>query len=261
MLNAKIIIWNRLRDISAIINCNFKIRAFIFILLRTIIRPLSIDEKYIAKILPNGISKFNQTFFFTRRQTLDFIFLSDWYERETTRFLQSQHYDKFVVVGSHIGRFAIGMRDIADHVFAYEPDRDNYNILLANKILNNATAVNVYNTAVGGEHGWCQMHIDTNTSINTGKKLVKMDSIANKESVEVFSLDTILKEHDVTSDSLILLDAEGYEFEIINNSKNLQLIKPWIILESFDIEKLVSHIKYLKICKVLDSYNYLIRVC
>jgi len=74
--------------------------------------------------------------FLTRKNSMDIAHLSNLYEYETTKFILHLKPKIFVDVGAHIGRFSLILAKRGSKVFAYEPEKGNYNRLIKNIKLN-----------------------------------------------------------------------------------------------------------------------------
>lgn len=226
MLSFKIILINRLRDFFAIISCSFILRGSLFIILRTLIRPFCINENFISNLIPIGISRLYSYIFFTRARTLDFVFISKFYEPETTNYILNNFFDKVFIFGGHIGRYALLASSQANIVKVLEPDNDNFRILRANVFLNNIKNIEILNKAIGTENCTVEMISDPNCFNNTGKKF-PVKSVDKSISVEQITVDQIFS-LEMKGKNLVLIDIEGMEDGLI--SYNYELFKGKILI-------------------------------
>lgn len=117
-----------------------------------------------------------------------------------------------VVAGSHIGYYPliIGSNNFQSLVYALEPNPNNFLRCKENVRLNNIGNIKVLDKALGKNSGKERMYFDFGQS-----SLVSTDRDHNGEGlVDVTTLDQLAKEIDKPI-SLIVLDAEGYEENII----------------------------------------------
>ena len=125
--------------------------------------------------------------------------------------------DVVVDIGANIGAFSILAAKNASNgkVFAYEPNKKNYSLLLKNKSLNNLHNLLVLNLAVAGEKGHVDLFI---SKLNEGahsiydadsKKSVKVKSIRLRD---IFAMNNLKKIN------YLKIDAEGAEYDILLNT-------------------------------------------
>lgn len=129
------------------------------------------------------------------------------YEIGTTRFIKKNlHGGVAFDVGANIGYYSRLMSHYADHVYAFEPDVDNFRILEQNcKQHPNITPLNMAVCDRGGIADFFKvMHSAMRHSlIDEGN--------TKKLTVACTSLDAFIKEHGITGVSLVKIDVEGAE--------------------------------------------------
>lgn len=131
------------------------------------------------------------------------------WEPATARLVHSLQAKRAVVAGSHIGYYPliITHANAEAQVFAFEPNPQNFQRLVVNK--NNR--IHTFDVALGDTNENKNMHFDAGQS-----SLVDTQRKQNEHGeVKVVTLDTFLKE----PIDLMVLDAEGYEFNILKGSK------------------------------------------
>jgi FkbM family methyltransferase len=138
--------------------------------------------------------------------------------------------DVIVDIGAHIGIFAImaAQMRVGVKVFAYEPETDNFALLVDNVKLNPKLSITIFNKAVSTQNTKKRLYLSCD---NTGAH--SLFGHGNKcEIVECVNLGAILDALPDKRIDLLKLDCEGSEFEILMNAtaKELQSIQR-IIME------------------------------
>lgn len=161
----------------------------------------------------------NKTKFKLRVNTTDKLVLLEVWRTKTyiDQDFNIKKNDVVVDIGANIGAFSIlAARKASDgRVFAYEPNKKNYSLLLKNKSLNNLHNLLVFNLAVAGEKGHVDLFIsklnDCAHSIYSAdsKKSVKVKSIGLRDIFAMNNLKRI---------NYLKIDAEGAEYDILLNT-------------------------------------------
>ena len=141
--------------------------------------------------------------------------------------------DIFVNVGANFGYYICMARNMGVRSIAIEPIPVNQNILKKNLIENNWDQnVILHSVACGNS--------DENVTIygeGTGASIIKgwaQNPSRLKHVVPMKKLDNILSNEKVTTKSVILIDVEGFEFDVLHGAQNIlgSKDKPVIMLES-----------------------------
>ena len=141
--------------------------------------------------------------------------------------------DIFVNVGANFGYYICMARNMGVRSIAIEPIPVNQNILKRNLIENNWDQnVILHSVACGNS--------DENVTIygeGTGASIIKgwaQNPSRLKHVVPMKKLDNILSNEKVTTKSVILIDVEGFEFDVLHGAQNIlgSKDKPVIMLES-----------------------------
>lgn len=123
-------------------------------------------------------------------------------------------------IGAHGGMFSIYCFcfNLTMQVFAYEPDAENYAAMKENLKLNNVRNVLIKNVAVGAQVGERVLYLSRdshNHSIMGAGSAGDYSGVEKK--VQVVTLERILEQNRLASVSLVKMDCEGAEFEILEN--------------------------------------------
>jgi len=153
------------------------------------------------------------------------------WEPVTSRFVEVLAKDAQCVVnaGAHIGYYSLLVSKINPNskVFAFEPNPHNYERLVRNIALNSFKNIQAVPAAIGDKNTSIKMFFDFGQSSFVESRRVH----AGEGIVQVHTLDSFFKESSVMPD-LIVLDAEGYEPNILRGAVNvIDAGKPNIIFE------------------------------
>jgi len=151
------------------------------------------------------------------------------YEPYETQLIlrQTKIGDTVVDVGANIGYYTVLLADKVGKtgkVYAFEPDKTNFEILVKNIETNNLKNVVAINAAVGSISGKKILYKSKN---NLGDH--KLYGNGEKETVKIIKLDNYFKDIKV---DLMKIDTQGWEPEVIDGAKELiKKNKPVIFLE------------------------------
>lgn len=123
-------------------------------------------------------------------------------------------------IGAHIGMFSVycACFNSTMQIFAYEPDIENYAAMKENLKLNNVQNVLARNVAVGGVIGERILYLSRdshNHSIVGAEGAGDFSGVEKK--VQAVTLERIFAQNRLASASLVKMDCEGAEFEILEN--------------------------------------------
>lgn len=152
-------------------------------------------------------------------------------------------------LGSCIGDFAVLAAHRGAKVYAFEPDKNNFDILIKNIEINGMQdRITAYNMAIGPEAGECGF--DNNCENTGGYTMSESSSL----KVPVTTLAHIMKENDHTHIDLLKIDVEGSEYAIFSNSDNAQLNKIKTIVGEYHLDINKPHYNKLALRDVLQNH-------
>lgn len=121
-------------------------------------------------------------------------------------------------IGAHRGMFSIycAVLNARMQIFAYEPDEANFAAMKENLKLNNVENVRMKNVAIGDESAQRILYLsnDSHNHSLLGAEAVG-DFSGEEKLVNVVTLERILEQNRLASVSLVKMDCEGAEFEIL----------------------------------------------
>lgn len=134
-------------------------------------------------------------------------------------------------LGSCIGDFAILAAHRGAKVYAFEPDKNNFEILIKNIEINGMKdRIKAYNMAIGPEAGEFGFN---NNFENTGGYTMSEDSLLK---VPVTTIAHIMNENVHSHIDLLKLDVEGSEYAILSNPDTAQLDKIKTIVGEYHLD-------------------------
>lgn len=153
--------------------------------------------------------------------------------------------DVFIDGGANIGRYSITLADNFNKVYAFEPFPHNLEILRKNISLNSVKNVEVVNGALWSE-------VCTKTLFVKGggtNSLVDREMAVGRLKVKTTTLDMFLRKRKIAPSqvSLVKLDVEGAELEVLKGAKRLLSVgRPVIIFEALDNHSLETVSTFLE---------------
>ena len=142
--------------------------------------------------------------------------------------------DVTVEVGANIGYYALLESRLiggSGKVYAIEPSKDNIELLRRNIELNGRTNIDTYECAIGDTNGYAPIYLMKQRNLNTLRDVAGTEKeayLARKTEVRVMTLDEFIR--DKRYPSLVRMDVEGYEYQVIKGMKNILAQKLPLIL-------------------------------
>lgn len=123
-------------------------------------------------------------------------------------------------IGAHVGMFSIycAVLNPVTKIFAYEPDEENFDAMKENLQLNHVKNVTMKNVAIGGVVGQRTLFVSRDSHNHSLLSAEAAGDFSGEEKdVQVVTLERILKQNRLQRVSLVKMDCEGAEFEILEN--------------------------------------------
>ena len=161
--------------------------------------------------------------------------------------------DTVIDIGGHIALFSLYAAEKckSGKIFTFEPVKENFNLLKENIEINNFKNIFPKNIAVSNNNSNITIFLNDDQS---GHGMYKKTSKAR--NIKSINLEEIFLENEITICNLLKIDAEGAEFEILENiNKNMFENVENIIFEYHIFEK-NSNYRLENIIKKLEMNGY-----
>jgi len=146
-----------------------------------------------------------------------------------------------VDIGAHIGLFSLFASKVlqANRIISVEPDFANFELLSKNISANHVENASLVKAAIAGESGEKRIY---NTSSNTGGHSLYARGVSSI-GVWTVSLTELFKASNISECSLLKMDCEGAEMEILENApdkllRNVSAISLEYHLDDYPRERL-----------------------
>ena len=157
--------------------------------------------------------------------TADFILKGGVHEDTTIEYLKSVG-GNIIHAGTGFGDFLPALKD-CDSVWAFEPNHLMYLSSLETISLNNISNVKLFSDALGDHNGIAKLKEIDEKGLEMGPRSEMSD---DGVEVKIVKLDSIIPKD--CKISVIHLDLEGYEFQVLNGAKEIiERDRPIIVLE------------------------------
>jgi FkbM family methyltransferase len=152
--------------------------------------------------------------------------------RELMQFVRTDSV--FFDVGAYFGYYSMlaALRTKAE-IFAFEPVRANYELLVAHRELNGLENVQPFQLALSDEVGEVRFAIAPGSNRGTGHLAMEPgDSSQEMERVQATTLDHFVDVHQVSRIDLMKLDVEGAELQVLaGGSETIRRHRPVLLVE------------------------------
>ena len=148
--------------------------------------------------------------------------------------------DVFVDAGANQGLYSIlaAMKSPEIKVFSIEPSKNARKKLKLNILLNLRSNIQVIPFAVGLKHEDTELNVcdGFESGMNSLRAICDENNIYHSEKVSVQSLEFLYKTYKMKKISVIKIDCEGAELDILNGATDLIFtrMRPYIIIEISD---------------------------
>lgn len=156
-------------------------------------------------------------------------------------------------IGANIGEFSLAShKRFAATVYAFEPDPKAYRCLVSNIESSKASGgIRSLNLAAGKENGFQDFYLST---VEADSSLMPILSAANLIQVEVLKLQDFMEREKIERVSLLKMDAEGYEPEVLMGlGKSITKIQTLTIDVS---EERIGSSTFADVSKIVSRYGF-----
>lgn len=202
------------------------------------------------KIFFNNFTIRNYDGLFLCRDNVDLDVVSEDFERGIRSYFKEFKKGVFIDIGSNIGKYTVMIGNQLNDkgkVISIEPHPQNFEVLQKNIELNNCKNVTSLNIACWNKKNELKLynHEDQPLLASAVKKSRKYIT------VKADTLDSILKNLEISNIDMVKIDVEGAESEVLKGMDYiLKNKKPKVIFEAWDDD-------YLEACKkILENYGY-----
>ena len=187
--------------------------------------------------------------FYCRDRTFDLHIISDTYEYNVRKIIEklSKKSKIIIDVEANIGKYSILASKSNPHakVFAIEPEKENFEVLEKNKILNNCKNLELIKVALNDKNQKVKLY---KAEVNKGGHSLKYSSNSrNFEIVEGKKFEDIFT-NKIKKVDLMKIDAEGAELEILKGTQKF--------LKEKKIKNIIIELNDLETRKFLESFGY-----
>ena len=154
-------------------------------------------------------------------------------ERYSTDYMKEivQEQDTIIDIGANSGYYALLESRLANKgkVYAIEPVPRNVWLLNQNIELNNYRNISVHRFAIGDRNGRGEMYLYEKGNLCSFKENIQ-NKFTGKMAVPIVKLDSFINKYVSGDPTLIRMDVEGYEYQIIKGMTDiLESNKPLIL--------------------------------
>lgn len=168
--------------------------------------------------------------------------------------------DVFFDIGANIGFFSILAARCAGtsgQVYAYEPVKRNADAIVRGAALNGLDTIRVFNEAVGAMTGRADLLLTRHIG---GAALASADvppDMTGRLEVDVTTLDDSISRHGLRPPSLVKIDVEGAEIEVLRGMTGvLRAHRPAVLYEVDDATREGLDSKARQIASFMESAGY-----
>ena len=168
--------------------------------------------------------------------------------------------DVVLDIGANIGYYVLVESQLvgkSGKVYAVEPVCGNFELLQKNVQLNNFTNVSTFQFAFGEKDGKSEIYVSDKSNLCAMTKNAVGGKIINTQEVSVETVDTFFK--DKAPPSLIRMDVEGYEYEIIKGMAKTLKCNTRILAELHPLLAYMDPEKMNEMFDVLEQNNFRVR--
>jgi len=164
--------------------------------------------------------------------------------------------DIFVDVGANVGFYSLNAANYYANVLSFEPVSETYSNLNENVSLNSFNNIDLFKVGLSDSKAIAEIHLNP---LNSGGASLKKfsENVQNqfqdykweKETIELTTIDEVMKKISPNKKILMKIDVEGHELSVLKGGlKTINLFRPLIYAEIMRDEE-----KFKSIKKILPS--------
>lgn len=159
-------------------------------------------------------------------------------------------------IGANIGYYVLQEAKLSKKVYAIEPVKENYDVLIKNIKVNSYSNTFTYKMACGDVCKGDYINISSKHNLSSMINVNSRDVI-RKDMVQVVTVDKFII--DKETPTFIRMDVEGYEYEIIKGMTDL--LESGCQLKIFiELHLDILKGKAIELCKILKRYGFEISI-
>lgn len=162
-------------------------------------------------------------------------------------------------VGANIGEVSFNFANKYPHaiVHGFEPHPTTYQKLKRNYSLNSFKNLHLQNLGLGAQKG--EVYFEEREIGNPGMNRVTSDPKKSTHKIAITTLDSFIEENQIPPVSIIKIDVEGYEHEVLKGAVNLLLNnKPVLFIELDDSNLMEQGSNAADFIQFIESFGYVI---
>lgn len=184
------------------------------------------------------------------------------FEKTITNYVKSnvKEGQHVIDIGANIGYYSVlfsGLVGSNGKVFAFEPEKSNFEILKKNLLVNNIKNVIAENMAVSDKNGKAKLYM---SKIAGQHKIYHPKSdIVKIEDTNTITIDTYLTNNNIEPRkiSLVKIDVEGVEFAVVEGMKSILANDAITIILEFSPKLMIEFGKDpSELIKILTQYGF-----
>ena len=193
----------------------------------------------------------------------------NYHQKKITKFLQNKSIKTIIDVGAHKGEFiqySLAIKGI-DKIIAFEPQKKIFG-LLKEKFINN-NKINLNNLALDEKVGKKTIKINKMSSTSTLNEIDKnslffklknfllyeKNSIISEEEIDTTSIDSFFNKTVFDQNTLLKIDTEGYELNVLKGSEQKIKEIKYILIEN-QFSKMYKNVNFEDCHNFLNKKNF-----
>lgn len=168
--------------------------------------------------------------------------------------------DVVLDIGANIGYYVLVESQLVGRdgkVYAVEPVRDTFKVLEKNVRLNNLGNVSTYQFAFGDKNSHAEIFVSNQSNLCAMNKEAVGGVVLGVQDVAMMTVDEFVK--DKTAPSLVRMDVEGFEYEIIKGMTQTLKGNTKILLELHTQPTCLRPGKLEELLQILEDNHYKIK--